>query len=528
MKILNAKQIRAVDQATIKNLNIKSIDLMEKAAAKCFEWIELQDHIDENNSIHVFCGMGNNGGDGLALGRMLNLEFYDVKVYTVHFSDTMSDDFIANFNRAEEFEIHPISIHAEDDFPEISANDFVIDAILGSGLNKVPVGLTKKMIHHINQSGAYVISIDIPSGLFIEKNIIDPDSVIKSSLTLSFQLPKLAFLLPENSEYVQRFELLDIGLNEASILSQDTPYHYMKREDIFSFYKKRNKFSHKGNFGHSLIIGGSFGKIGSVSLACKSALKIGSGLVTAYIPKCGYNILQISVSEAMVEVDANDEIEYINFKAQADVIGIGMGMGNSDATSKALFKFLETNSLPIVLDADAINIVAQNKEILGFLNEKSILTPHPKELQRLIGPWKDDFEKLDKLKKLTTDFPFIVVLKGAHTIIVQNGVYYFNSTGSPALATAGSGDVLTGMITGLLAQKYSPLQAAIMGVYLHGLSADVYTSLHPQETFIASDIINLLPGAFNVLLHPEEKIQEEDDDDPDEDFLNDDDDDLPF
>ena len=527
MKILNASQIKAVDKATIENRKITSLDLMEKAASKCFEWFENQDDIDETNDIHIFCGMGNNGGDGLALARMLILEFYAVNVYIVHFSDKMSDDFISNYNRAEEFEIHPISIHSEDDFPEIKETDFVVDAIFGSGLSKAPDGFTKKLIQFINQSKAKVIAIDIPSGMFVDKRISDVDSVVKSTITLSFQQPKLSFLLPENEEFIPQFELLDIGLDQDFIESLETDTYFTVREDILKFYKKRKKFSHKGTYGHALIMGGSFGKMGSVSLASRAALKIGSGLVTAYIPKCGYQILQTAVPEAMVEVDAENELEFFNYKSQTDVIGLGIGMGTHEKTAEGLYVFLKTNTLPKVIDADALNLIAQNKDVLNFLDENCVLTPHPKELERLMGSWQNDFEKLDKIKAFTKQFPVVLVVKGAHTIVAQKGNLHFNSTGSPALAKAGSGDVLTGIITGLIAQKYTPLEAAIMGAYLHGLSADVFTSINAPETFMAGDIINFLPGAFNALLNP--YIHKNDSESEmsigDPDFLDDEDDD---
>ncbi len=527
MKILNASQIKIVDQNSIVEQGIISIDLMEKAAAKCLQWIEDQEEIDEANPIHVFCGLGNNGGDGLALARMLILEFYDVKVYIVHYSDKLSDDFLTNFNRAEEFEIHPISIHSEDDFPQIKETDFVIDAIFGIGIHHAPSGFTKKLIKHLNQSKAKIISIDIPSGLFLDKPIIDTESVVKSSITLSFQLPKLAFLLPDNGNYVPDFVLMDIGLEQDFINQQETPYHFTMRDDIMSFYQKRLKFTHKGTYGHALMIGGSFGKMGSVILASEAALKVGAGLVTAYIPKCGYQIMQTNLLEAMVEVDAENEIEYFNIKTITDVIGIGMGLGTSDKTATALYEFIKTNTLPKVIDADALNLLAKNKEVWQYLDENCILTPHPKELEKWIGSWKNDYEKLDKLKKITTEFPFVLVLKGAHTVIVQNGIFYFNSSGNPSLAKAGTGDVLTGIITGLLAQKYTPLQAAIMGVFVHGLTADIYISINTPETFMATDISNLIPSAFNAIINPYDSKSDEIDDEfnqMDPDFLDEDDD----
>ncbi len=525
MKILNAAQIRAVDTATVNNLKISSLDLMENAASKCFQWIDNQIFTNDDNKIHLFCGLGNNGGDGLALGRMLSLEFYNVYLYIVHYSDKMSDDFITNFNRAEEYQIHPVNIYAEEDFPEIEKNDIVIDAIFGTGLNKTPNGLVLNLIQFLNDSPAVKIAIDIPTGLFVDKSVLNKNSVFKANYVLTFQAPKLAFLLPENEEFVESFIVLDIGLDQEYVQKQETSYYYTTPEDLSEFYKKRKKFSHKGDFGHSLIIGGSYGKIGSVVLATKSAIKMGSGLVTAYLPKCGYSILQISVPEAMVEVDDENIVQHFNINTKASVIGLGVGLGTDELTSKGLIHFLENNQLPMVIDADGINIIAKHQEALHFLNDKVILTPHPKELKGLIGEWTSDYDKLEKIRDFTIKYPVVLVVKGAHTMVVQNGNFYFNSSGNPALAKGGSGDVLTGMLTALLAQKYTPLEAALLGVYLHGVTADLYVILSPAESFTATEIINYIPSALITLIRPMDLPDEENDEISnieDADFLDDD------
>jgi len=531
MKILNAQQIKYIDQETIKRESITSIDLMERAAIQCFQWIVNQDI--EDKQIHIFCGMGNNGGDGLAIARLLYLEDYMTGTCVVHFSENMSEDFITNYQRAEDLGIHPHSIHAEDDFPEIDKDDIVIDAIFGIGLNKAPKAFTKKLIQHINNSEATVYSIDVPSGLFIDKEVTDTDTVIKAAKTLTFETPKLAFLLPDNQEYLQSFILLDIGLVKEVLRNIGSSYHFTMNNEIRSIYKMRKKFTHKGSFGHALLIGGSFGKIGAAVLASKAALKVGSGLVTAYIPKCGYTIMQTSIPEVMVEVDAENAIEFINYKSKPTVIGLGIGMGTSDKTAKALGKFLNNNQLPLVLDADALNILANHKEYLHLLPKDSILTPHPKELERLMGTWKHDYEKLEKLKAFSTKYSCILVLKGAHSVIVQNDQFYFNSTGNPSLATAGTGDVLMGMITGLIAQNYTALESAILGVFLHGRAADIAEKVaNSFETFIASDIFDWLAEAFTSI-HEKPQIDQEDMEEIDnidflDDYFFDDDEEPPF
>ena len=527
MKILNAKQIKQTDQATIKNEPIASIDLMERAAYTCFAWLE-EAITDVEAHIHVFCGVGNNGGDGLAIARFLIEDAFEVSTYLVHSSENMSDNFITNYKRAEESGAQPKSIYSKEDFPLLKEGDIVIDAIFGTGLNRAASGFTKDLIKYINDSKQEVYAIDVPSGLFIDKANAKEDAIIKATTTLTFQQSKLAFLLPDNQDYISGFTVLNIGLDTDFIEELHTNYYLTDDNEIAAMLKVRAKYSHKGSFGHSLLIGGSFGKIGATVLASKAALRIGSGLVTAYIPKCGYNIMQISMPEVMVEVDAENEMEYFNFKTKPTVIGMGMGMGRSEKTAKAMGVFLKKNTIPLVLDADALNIISENKAYLAYLPKNSILTPHPKELERLIGSWENDFEKLNKIEVFTTKYQCILVVKGAHTVVAQNGVFYFNSTGNPGLATAGSGDVLTGIITGLLAQSYEPLDAARIGVFLHGMTADFYRLENAQETFIASDIIAFLPKMFEIIKAMKYKDNPflEDDFDEFDDF--DDDFDLPF
>ena len=505
-KILNATQLQKADAFTIKNNKIESIDLMEFASKQCFDWIH---HRLQGNPLkmHVFCGTGNNGGDGLALSRMLKKHGYNVTVYVLN-SDKRSNDFLINYERLKELGDWPIMIKNETNFPTISENDMVIDAIFGIGLNRSPKGIYKKIIQHINKSNAYILSIDVPSGLFIDKTISDKDSVIKAFQILTFETPKLAFLLPENENYCLNWDILPIGLDQNFINTLKTDFQLIEKQNVLLIYKMRAKFSHKGNFGHSLIIGGSFGKIGAAILASKAALKIGSGLVTAYIPKCGYSIMQSAIPEVMVEVDTEKEIQFFNFKVQPSVIGIGVGLGTSKKTQEGFAEFLKQNKLPLVIDADGLNILSKNKKSLELLPKNTVLTPHLKELERLIGKWKNDYDKLEKIQKFVKKYNVILVVKGAFTVIASKNGIHFNTTGNPALATAGSGDVLTGIITGLIAQTYQPLEASVLGVYLHGLTADVGMQNNTYETFTASDIIKNLPNAYMSLLAPPQQEEQ--------------------
>ncbi|WP_372793333.1 NAD(P)H-hydrate dehydratase [Lutibacter sp.] len=506
MYILSPKQLAKADKVTITNNNIASVDLMEHAATLCFQWLHSRlqgQHI----KIHVFCGIGNNGGDGLVIARQLFQHGYNVSCYIVNFSDKRTNEFLTNYSRLKELGVWPTVINNENEFPEVSFEDIVIDAIFGNGLTRKPEGFTKKLIQYINNTKVFTLAIDVPSGLFSDKTLLPKQVVLRASHTLSFQTPKLAFLLPENKEYLNTWEVIDIGLDEDFIHNLQPKLHYISKSDIIPLYKPRNKWSHKGTYGHSLIIGGSFGKIGAVTLATKAALKIGSGLVTAYLPKCGYNILQISAPEAMVEVDDEQVLTYYNFKTIPTIIGIGPGMGTSEKTAIGFEKFIKENKLPLVIDADAINLLAQNKSLLTYLPEKTILTPHPKELERLIGIWKNDYDKLEIALKFCKEHSLIIVIKGAHTAVIDGESMYFNSTGNPALATAGSGDVLTGLITGLIAQGYQPKNAAIFGVFLHGKTADIAIQETAYETFTASTILEYLPNAILDLFN-QENIEE--------------------
>jgi hydroxyethylthiazole kinase-like uncharacterized protein yjeF len=500
MKILSSSQIYQADQATIKNTPISSTDLMERAASKCVDWI-LGLNLDRSKRIHVFCGRGNNGGDGLVISRLLIQNGFEVITYDVNFSERRSRDCEINLKRLIETGHKPIEIDGGTAFPKLFPGELIIDAIFGIGLTRTPEGISKKVIEKINQSGAEVIAIDIPSGLFAESTVTETSSVIRAAHTLTFQHPKLAFFLPENHSYIKNWELLDIGLDQTFIDAVESQYAATDKAVIKGMVKKRERFSHKGSYGHSLLIGGSFGKIGAVILASKAALKIGSGLVSTYIPKCGYHAMQGSNPEIMVEVDDENYLEYFNFKTKPDAIGIGMGLGLHLKTKKGFVEFLRSNKIPLVIDADGLNIIAEHQELSDLITEDTILTPHPKEFERLVGTWKNDYEKLTKQLSFSEEHKCMVVLKGAYTSIAYRGKIYFNTTGNPGLATAGSGDVLTGIITGLLAQGYHTLEAALMGVFIHGRAADLgIEHEESMESFIATDCIKNFGKVFKEFI----------------------------
>jgi len=500
MKILSASQMYLADAATLQSQNISSLELMERAGELCFKWADNHFKDAVIPEFYIFCGVGNNGGDGLVIARYLALSGYSVKTFVVNFSKRRSADFIENLERFKNLDLWPTFINPSDKLPEIPKDVFIIDTIFGLGLKRPPKGFTKKLIQNINDSQNFILAIDLPSGLYADNPVEDYDAVVKALHTLTFQNPKLAFLLPDNQEFINSWEVLDIGLDNDFISNLKSTYHITEKEDVAAFYKIRKTFSHKGTYGHALLIGGSYGKIGAVVLAATAANNIGSGLVSTLIPECGYNIMQTSLPEAMALTSGEKVITEFKIDVKETAIGIGPGMGTDKATQKAFVTFLKGYKKPLVLDADALNCLSLNKSAYKYIPKESILTPHPKELERLIGAWENDYDKLEKLKDFSAKYKLIVVLKGAFTVVVSKGEFYFNPTGNPALATGGSGDVLTGLITGLLAQNYTSLEAALLGVYLHGLTADVAINDGiPEACFTASDIINYLPSAVNEL-----------------------------
>ncbi|MBN4065774.1 NAD(P)H-hydrate dehydratase [Candidatus Amoebophilus asiaticus] len=499
MKILNAKQIRLTDAYTIKNEPIKSIDLMERAASQCCRW--LRKKYNKKRTFRIFCGLGNNGGDGLAIARMLSDGKHKVEVYIMRYSEKCSQDFSTNEIRLKEI----LGVKVEDVrkstvLPKIKEKDIVIDALWGSGLTRPIKGFPSKIISHINSSKATVVSIDIPSGLYCDSRNTSKNK-IEADHTLSFQLPKLAFMLPENNTHVGKWEVLPIGLDDSFIAKQKTYNNFFTREDAKKMIKKRSKFDHKGKFGHALLISGSYGKMGATLLAARACMRAGAGLLTVHAPACGYEILQTGIAEAMVSADTDDNcISGIPNVKNYDAVGIGPGIGLGAKTQQALKSLIDNCKKPLLIDADAINILGLNKGWLKKLPKDSILTPHPKEFERIAGKVKNDYDRLELLRKTAGKYKLCIALKGAHTAIAfPDGTCYFNSTGNPGMATAGSGDVLTGIILGLLAQGYKAGDASKLGVYIHGLAGDLAERKRSQVGLIAGDITEKLGKAFKIL-----------------------------
>ena len=489
MKIFTVAQIKKWDDYTIFNEPISSIQLMERAAAACFTW--LQTYFKINNCYTIFCGTGNNGGDGLAIARMLSLAGNSVKVYILE-GEKRSENFSFNLDQIHSIlnDIHYIN---EISPATIEIEGIIIDSLLGSGLNRPLNGRITQLVQLINASENTIISIDIPTGLLADETT-NGDAIIRADHTITFQSIKLGFVMAENNQFIGRIHILDIGLHHK-FYNETTPfYKFIDQNEISLIYKPRNQISHKYNFGHALLYAGSKNMMGAALLCAKACLRSGAGLVTLHTEEMYQSIVQIALPEAITSTENN--IALLSFKKAA--IAIGPGLVITSANKELLITLLDIVTIPQVIDATALHILSSETYILSKpFKIQHILTPHSGEFEKLFGKTSNDFEKTELARKKSIELNCYIILKGHHSLVAcLDGTAYFNSTGNAGMATAGSGDVLTGILTGLLAQGYSPKNACLLGVYLHGLAGDIAAKKISQESLIASDIIDSIGEAF--------------------------------
>lgn len=506
MKVLSSEQIKAVDAFTIKNQPITSLDLMERASKACYKSFQKRfgDKINKE-PIHIYCGIGNNGGDGLVLARLFQKDGHKVIVNIIRFSNKSTNDFKVNIERLKGLDIELNEINIKEDL--VNAKDgFIIDAILGTGLNRVPRGLAACAISHLNKQKVPVISIDIPSGLFSDKPAPkDPDLVVQASYTFCFQVPKLAFFMEENNKFIGNWEIVNIGLNKKFIEEQKSNKFFLTPKRIKSIVNKRNKFDHKGKFGHALIVGGDADKAGAAILAGLGALRSGAGLVTIMLPKEIAGTVHQAVPELMCWPSGDTFVKsWDKDKLPKEMdklsIGLGIGIGTRGRTKGFVQDLLKDSFNPLIIDADALNIIAETPKLMDEVPANSILTPHAGEFKRLVGDFKNGFDQLNAQIEFSKKHKVIVVLKGAYSrITTPKGIVFFNSTGNPGMGTPGSGDVLTGILTSLLGQYKNAVNVAILGVYLHGLAGDITAEKESYESLIATDIVKNLGKAFKFI-----------------------------
>lgn len=498
MKILAVAQIREADQFTIRHEPISSIELMERAAGSCFEY--LKDNLPINKSIHVFCGPGNNGGDGLVIARLLASHGFLVKVSIVELGGKYSEDFKKSLQALKAASDVDVCYVKDGNLAQDIQEEVIIDSIFGSGLSKPIKGNLASLIQKLNEANALRIAIDIPSGLFADEGNTE-GAIFQAHHTLSLEFPKRSMMFPENGIYVGNLVILPIGLHPEYV--QNIQVDDVLTDEILlqPLLQDRAKFSHKGTFGHALLIAGGKGKVGSAILASKAALRSGLGLLTLNSLQENQISVHSSQPEVMTFSEGNvEEIKALPKTMAYDAIAVGPGIGKALATQNMIKLLIQSVKQPLIFDADALNILSENKTWLSFIPTASILTPHLKEFERLFGTFNSHHERIEKMKEVSRKYSIYIILKGAHsTLTSPAGKVFFNNTGNPGMATAGSGDVLTGILLGLMAQGYDSLSSCLLGMYIHGLAGDLALKQESEESLIASDIINNLGKAFQYL-----------------------------
>lgn len=497
MKVFTAAQIRQIDRFTIEQEPIKSIDLMERASVAIMRaFVKM---FSASKPVFVFAGPGNNGGDGIALARLLVLLGYHVKVFILK-SERYSSDNAVNIKRLE-FQgiVRPQFIANVSDFPSVPINGVVVDSLFGSGLTRSLDGIAKELVSHLNKFSGYRVAIDVPSGLYGEFNP-NPNSniVFRASHTITLQFPKLSFFFPENDKYLGDWQIVDIGLHPNAIGQTISPYFYVDEATAVTLLPQRNRFDHKGVRGHCLAIAGSKGMYGAAIITAKSCLKAGAGLVTLHVPNNALPIIQQALPEAIVSLDSNPEkFSQVALNNKYSAIAIGPGLGKAAVSVEGFKHLLKQAKKPLVVDADALNILADNPEMLSMLPKGSVITPHLGEFGRLFGNYGSGYERVEAAKRVAIKLGIVIVIKGAFSQVVNtDGMVFFNSTGNPAMATGGSGDSLTGIVLSLLGQGLSSINAAILGVFLHGKAADIALKRKGGGTSLASDIATGLSPAL--------------------------------
>lgn len=511
MKILSASQLKVVDAYTIEHEPVSSTNLMERASRAVADKIRSRWSID--TPIKIFAGPGNNGGDALAIARMLGETNYKVYVYLFNTSDNLSADCQINKQRLLDFQdvkqntmgvrnVELVEVKSQFTPPKLEEGDLVVDGLFGTGLSRPLNGGFASVVKYINSSPATVVSIDVPSGLMCEDNTYNVmNHIVKANYTFTLQYPKLSFFFAENEQYVGEWEVLDIGVKDPMTEETHSPYYFTEQADLLPLLKSRSKFAHKGSVGHALLIAGKRGMAGAAILAARACMRSGAGKLTVRVPEHNVRIMQEAVPEAILSIDVDQNCFSQSFDtSEFDAMAIGPGIGTSSYTVQAFIEQVSMTKCPMVIDADALNILGSHRGWITQLPRRCILTPHKKELFGLISTTRNSYEELERTRELAARQQIYIVIKGAYSAIVTpEGNVYFNSTGNPGMATAGAGDVLTGVLVSLLAQGYVPEVAARLGVYLHGLAGDLAAENLSYEGLISSDLVEYLPKSFKTL-----------------------------
>jgi hydroxyethylthiazole kinase-like uncharacterized protein yjeF len=492
LPLLTARQIRQADAHTIANEPITSVNLMERASKAFVGWF-VNRFPDKNSAIAVYCGTGNNGGDGLAIARMLyDHKYINIAIKVARFSEKATDDFNANLTRIMNMGLDLRELKPEAEFPAENAA-IIIDALLGSGINKPLTGDYERLARHINGLKKTVVAVDVPTGFFTDGEMSTDATVIKANLVITFQQPKINFLLPESAPHIDCWEAVNIGLDEDFVRSLESPYQFIEERDIKQLFKPRRHFSNKGTYGHALIVAGQAKTMGAVLLSSAGCAYAGAGLTTACVPESGLTALNTYLPEVMAVVRKGDELPEIEWE-QFSALAVGPGLGKDKAALELITAVFENYKKPVVIDADALNLLAANPSLWEKVPAGSVLTPHMKEFDRLFGQHDNWWQRLQTTIKMAAKHNVCIVLKNDYTIVTTpQGQAYFNSTSNAAMATGGMGDVLTGIITSLLAQRYSPEDACILAVYIHGRAGDELALPNRMNVVLPGRLAQQLP-----------------------------------
>jgi len=504
MKLFNREQLRAWDQITIERHYSSSAELMELAARSCGEVL-----IDKAFAARYvfFCGIGNNGGDGLVMARLLHEQQLDVLVVVVGDSSSGSADFRENLQILIDGDLPLSFMSAMPESFDLDPDAVIVDALFGSGLNRPMEGWLVDLISAINSLPNRVVAVDIPSGL--QPDLLEPQTgaIVEADITLTIETPKRSMLFAENDRYVGKMVIVPLGLDLDFEQEQPCDWIMIDDREVAPSLHERWKFSHKGMHGHLQVNAGSTGMMGACMLVSYAAMRSGTGKVTACVTELGLQILQTAIPEVVCKIGGGEgELSSFEQVESATALVIGPGIGTTEKPTSMMDAWLKNASKPAIVDADALTILAR-EGWLSRIPAQTIITPHVGEFDRLFGKHDTHFERLQTQCQKSKELSIYIVLKGAHTrISTPEGLLYINSTGNPGMATAGSGDVLSGMIGGLLAQGYEPLQAAMLAVYMHGLAGDVAAEARGMDSIIARDIVEFIGDAYSHLRginHPE-------------------------
>ncbi|MGN8072061.1 NAD(P)H-hydrate dehydratase [Mucilaginibacter sp. SG564] len=499
LPLLIAEQIRQADAYTIAHEPISSVDLMERASKAFVGWF-INHFPDKKQTISFYCGTGNNGGDGLAIARILHQHQYKkLTVRIIRYSDKTTADFDINLERLKQIDIPVSEINKGDELPDENSS-IIIDALLGSGLNKPLTGDYERLVKHLNALKKTVVAVDVPTGLFCDGEIQLDSTAIEADLVITFQQPRINFLLPESAPYIHCWEAVNIGINEKYVQSINSSYRFVEEKDVKIWLKPRRHFSNKGTYGHTLIIAGKAKTMGAALLSASAAAHAGAGLTTACVPESGLTALNSYQPEIMAIVRNESELPGIEWDKFSS-IAIGPGLGKDDDAFVLLSALIKNHKKPIVVDADALNLLAEHPDLLKKLPAGSILTPHMKEFDRLFGEHKNWWQRLQTGMEQAKKLNIHIILKNDYTITLSpEGRAYFNSSGNAAMASGGMGDVLTGIIAALLAQKYTPLQACLIGIYIHGKAGDELALPNRLSVVLPGKLITQLPLTMAKLM----------------------------